>query len=135
MRFMIAVGAALLTAGLTTGTAAAAETGCREFTSAAVQLADPGRWAYTYNVTWCVVNGKITTITPHLTHEADGSTCVWVTNAEEAITPAQDDAWNAYNMGEFSCKNGDGTDGSVNPWGVITVWPNGDSRVLRKGIG
>ncbi len=132
--------AALLAAGLATGTAGAAdETKCSTpvLTSTSVQLANPGRWSYTYKVTWCVENGEITAITPHVTHEADGSTCTWVTNAEEAQTPVRDGsgAWNAYNMAEFSCRNSDGTDGIANPWAIITVWPNGTSSVLRKGIG
>jgi hypothetical protein len=132
--------AALLTAALTTGTAGAAdETRCSTplLTSTSVQLADPGRWAYTFKVTWCVKDGEITAVTPYVTHDQDGTTCVWVTNAEEKNTPVHDGsgAWTAYNMAEFSCQNGDGTDGVANPWGIIALWPNGASSVLRKGIG
>jgi hypothetical protein len=132
--------AMLVAAGLTTGTAGAAgESGCSVpvLTSVSVQLADPGRWAYRYHVTWCVEKGEITGITPHVTHEEDGTTCVWVTSSEEAQTPLRDGtgAWKTFNMSEFSCKNGNGTDGSVNPWGYITVWPDGTSKVTRKGIG
>lgn len=135
------VGCAMLFAtGLTTGTAgAAAETKCStpELTSVSVQLANPGRWAYQYHVTWCVENGEITAITPHVTHEDDGTTCRWVTNAEEAQSRLPDGTggWKAFNMGDFSCRNGDGTDGTVNPWGIINVWPDGTSRVVDKGIG
>lgn len=132
--------AALLTAGLTTGTAAAAEEipcSTKVLRSTPVRLTDPGRWTFTYQVSWCVEQGKITAIAPHITHEEDGSTCVWVASVEEAITPVLDGsgAWNAFHMAEFSCRNGDGTDGIANPWGTITVWPNGASKVLRKGIG
>lgn len=133
------VGCALLVAAaLTTGTAAAAdETECSTpvLTSVPVRLADPGRWTYRFHVTWCVDKGEVKGITQHITHEENGTTCVWVTNAEEARKPLQDGAWEAFNMGELSCKKGDGTDGSVNPWGYITVWPNGTSVVTRKGIG
>ncbi|MFS8102470.1 hypothetical protein LFM09_35630 [Lentzea alba] len=140
MRFTVLGCAALIIAGLTTGTASATdETTCSTpvLTSAPVQLDSPGRWSYTYRVSWCVEGGKITAITPHVTHEENGDACVWVANAEESQTPVLDGsgAWNAFNMAEFSCKNGDGTDGIANPWGTITVWPNGTSSVLRKGIG
>lgn len=136
----VAACAALIATGFTTGAAdAQTETECSNpvLTSTAVQLASPGRWAYRYHVTWCVEKGEITAITPHITHEQDGTTCVWVTNAEEAYTRVPDDsgAWVAFNMGEFRCKKGDGTDGSVNPWGKITVWPDGSSSVLSKGVG
>ena len=129
-------------AGLATGTAGAAtetETKCSEpvLTSVPAQLANPGRWAYKFHVTWCVEKGVITAITPHITHEEDGTTCRWVTNAEEAQKPLPDGsgAWQAFNMGQLSCKNGDGTDGTVNPWGYINVWPDGTSKVALKGIG
>ncbi|WP_086663200.1 hypothetical protein [Lentzea kentuckyensis] len=135
------VGCAMLfAAGLTTGTAGAVqETKCSTpvHTSVSVHLANPGRWAYEYYVTWCVEGGEITAITPHVTHDQDGTTCGWVTSAEESNTRLEDGtgAWRTFNMSEFSCKNGDGTDGTVNPWGFIHVWPNGTSRVMRKGIG
>ncbi|NGY59985.1 hypothetical protein G7043_13735 [Lentzea sp. NEAU-D13] len=135
------VGCAMLVAtGLTTGTAGAAdEAECPtpELTSVSAQLANPGRWAYQYHVTWCVVKGEITAVTPHITHADDGTTCDWVTSAEEKHVPLDDGtgAWEAFNMSEFSCKNGDGTDGTANPWAYINVWPNGSSKVMRKGIG
>ncbi|MEV6239273.1 hypothetical protein [Lentzea sp. NPDC051838] len=140
MRFIhkmaAAVGcSALLASWFAIGPASAVEeTKCATpmYTSTSVQLAEPGRWAYTYKVSWCVQDGQITTITPHVTHEADGDPCTWVTSAEEAHIPVQDGsgAWRAFNMGEFSC-----TDGIANPWAYITVWPDGASSVLRKGIG
>jgi hypothetical protein len=125
---------------LTTGTATAAtETKCSApvFTSAPVHLSDPGRWSYTYQVTWCVEGGRITGITPHVTHEVDGRTCAWVANVEEYERPVPDGsgAWDTFNMAELSCEDGGGTPGSVNPWGVITVRPDGTSTVLRKGVG
>jgi hypothetical protein len=132
--------ATLLAAGLTTGTASAAEEikcSTPVFTSVPVRIDVPGRWAYRYHVSWCVEAGVITAIEPHVTHEVDSSKCLWRGNEEEAETRLPDGSggWDAFNMAAFSCKNGDGTDGTFNPWGIITVWPNGDSRVLRKGIG
>jgi hypothetical protein len=136
----VAAGAMMFFSGLTTGTAAAAEEikcSTPVLTSVSVHLANPGLWAYTYQASWCVEKDVITAIAQHVTHEADGKKCVWVTNAEEGNRPVQDGsgAWTAYNMAEFSCKNGDGTDGSVNPWAIITLLPSGASSVLRKGIG
>lgn len=137
-----AVGLATVVAGisLTTGTATGAtETTCSTpvLTSAPVRLTDPGRWSYTYHVSWCVEGGRITDITQHIAHEEDGSTCVWVANQEESKTPVADGsgAWDAFNMVELSCEDATGKPGSVNPWGVITVRPDGTSTVLRKGIG
>ncbi|MGW6930785.1 hypothetical protein ACWGE0_12025 [Lentzea sp. NPDC054927] len=134
--------AVVLLAGtsLATGTTAGAEEvtcSTPTLTSVPVRLADQGLWSYHYQVSWCVEEGLITNITHNVTHEEDGSTCVWVANAEESHKRVLDGsgAWNAFNMAEFSCKNPDGQDGSVNPWGVITVWPNGASSVLRKGVG
>lgn len=133
--------AVLLAAGisLTAGTANAEEIKCSTpvLTSVPVQLADPGRWSYAYQVSWCVQDGQITEIVPHVTHADDGSKCAWVASMEESELPAEDGsgAWNAFNMGEFSCADGGGKPGTVNPWGIITVRPDGTSSVLRKGIG
>ena len=133
--------AAVLAAGLsliTTGTAAADDLECstEPFTSVAVELSDGGRWTYRYHVTWCVENGEITDLAHHVTNTADGKTCEWDTNAEEGETtdPDHPGAWKGFNMGQFACKKPDGQDGSVNPWGIITVWPNGNSAVKDKGI-
>ncbi|HUQ60140.1 hypothetical protein [Lentzea sp.] len=132
--------AVVVAAALATPAAAAVEQAAcptPEHKSVVVELAGPGRWSYTYHVTWCVEAGKITGITPHLTNTTDGSVCTSFTSAEEAEWPLGNgsEAWRAFNMGEFSCKKGDGTDGSVNPWGTIEVLPDGRSRIVEKGIG
>lgn len=130
--------AAILVAGMSAATADAAEVKCATpMTSTPVRLANPGSWSYTYQVSWCVQEGRITDITPHVTHEENSEKCVWVGSAEESQTPAQDGsgAWNTFNMAEFSCKDAGGKPGSVNPWGVITIRPDGTSSVVRKGIG
>jgi hypothetical protein len=130
--------AAVLAAGLTTGTASATEVlPCSTpFTSPPVRIVGSG-WAYQYQVLWCAEGGVVTGIEQRVTHEEDGSKCVWVGNAKESLTRVPDDSggWNTLNMAEFSCQQGDGTDGSFNPWAVVTVWPNGDSRTPSKGIG
>ncbi|SDF34804.1 hypothetical protein SAMN05216553_101201 [Lentzea fradiae] len=129
-------GAAMIT-GLLVAPAAADAATCE--TSVAVRLASPGKWSYSYHVTWCVVDGVIdpVSITPHLAHAADGTTCAWAASAEEAHLRVNDGrgAWQAFNMGEFRCRTGDGTDGSINPWGVIEILPDGTSSVVRKGVG
>jgi hypothetical protein len=131
--------AVVLLAGLPVSTAQAAEATCPtpEKTSEVVRLSDPGKWSYTYYVSWCVENGKVTSITPHVTHEEDSTWCSWVGSAEEAMTPVADGsgAWNAFNMSAFSCKDSAGKPGSVTPWAVITVRPNGSSSVPHKGVG
>lgn len=130
--------AVVLFAGLPVTTARAAETTCPtpEHTSQVLRLGEPGRWGYTYQISWCVQGGKITGITPHMTHEEDGVTCVWVMNAEEYRRPVPDGsgAWENFNMVEFSCKDAVGKFASVNPWGVITVRPDGTSSIDAKGI-
>jgi hypothetical protein len=132
--------AAVIAAALATPAVAAAdEATCStpEHKSAVVELASPGKWSYTYHVTWCVKAGKITSVTPHITSSADGSVCTSFASVEGNEWPLNNgsEAWRAFNMGEFSCKKGDGTDGSVNPWGTIEVLPGGSSRIVEKGIG
>lgn len=136
----VAACATLLTTGLTTGTASAAEEikcSAPPFTSVPARIDVPGQWTYQYQVLWCVENGKITAMEQQVTHEVKSSKCVWRGNKDEAETPVGGDSggWDVFEMSAFSCTNGDGTDGTFNPWAIITVWPNGDSRVLRKGIG
>lgn len=128
--------AVVLFAGLPVTTAQAAEAKCPTplLTSEVVRLAEPGKWSYTFQVSWCVQDGQITDITPHVTHEADGTTCVWVTNAEEYEKPVGGGAWEAFNMTEFSCKDANGRPASVNPWAVINIRPDGTSSVPREGI-
>ena len=74
--------AAVLAAGLTTGTASATEVlPCSTpFTSPPVRIVGSG-WAYQYQVLWCAEGGVITAIEQRVTHEEDGSKCVWVGNA------------------------------------------------------
>lgn len=131
--------AVVLFACLPISTARAAEVKCETplHNSKTVRLADAGRWSYTYQVSWCVKDGEIIDITPHVTHEADGTTCVWVTNAEEyeKPVPSGNGAWETYNMTEFSCKDAVGTQSSVTPWGIITIRPDGSSSIQRKGVG
>lgn len=123
---------------LTTGTAASADepvcaTPWNE--SVIADLTDPGRWTYTYQVFWCVKDGEIIHIKSRLTHDEDGRTCVWVTNAEEAHTRLDDGDWKSFNMGQLSCTGGDGKPGTVNPWSEIIIRPDGSSEVWRKGVG
>lgn len=140
-RTVAALGGAAMIAGLLVPPAAAADGASCETPerSVAVRLASPGEWAYSYHVTWCVVGGVIdpVSITPHLAHEANGTTCVWTASAEEAHRRVDDGrgAWQTFNMGEFTCKAGDGTDGSINPWGIIEILPDGTSSVVVKGVG
>lgn len=124
---------------LTSGTATADDPDCStpQYTSVPAYLTDPGRWSYTYQATWCVKNGQIIGVKGHLTHDEDGRTCVWVTNAEEANTPVGDGSgdWKAFNMGQLSCKGPDGKPGTVNPWSDIIIRTDGSSEVWRKGVG
>lgn len=134
--------AAVVAAGIsltTVTTANADELTCSTppLTSVPVTLADGDLWSYQYHVIWCVEDGRITDLAHRVARVVDGVTCDRSTNAEESETRVGDGsgAWNGFNMAEFSCKDRDGQEGSVNPWGIITVWPNGDSAVERKGIG
>jgi hypothetical protein len=130
--------AAILAAGLSAGTAHAEETACSApMWSVPVHLTDPGgSWSYTYQVSWCADNGSVEDIKQHITHQADGTRCVWEHNEEEANTPVHDAAgtWISHNMTAFSCKNAEGKPASVNPWARIAIRPDGSSFVVDRGI-
>jgi hypothetical protein len=124
---------------LATGTAAdAEELGCSSpSTSVQVYLEDPGRWSYTYQVSWCVAEGRIVEIKPSVVPRVFGSTCTWAgqANGSETPSPGNSGAWEVFDEGKFSCETATGGTQSFNPWGIIVIRPDGTSDVVRKGIG
>lgn len=122
----------VLFAGISPATAAdAGEQTCS--TSVPVRLAEPGLWSYTFQVSWCVQDGRIV---PNVEHQ-ESSTCTWVGQADESETPAPggSGAWEVFDMSKFLCETAAGGTQSVTPWGIITISPDGTSTVVRKGIG
>jgi hypothetical protein len=121
---------------LAAGTAAnAGELTCS--TSVPVQLDEPGLWSYTFQVSWCVQDGRIVRIVPNVEHQVHSSACTWMGQSDESQTPAPggSGAWEVFDMSKFLCETGEGGTQSVTPWGIITIHPDGTSTVMRKGIG
>lgn len=126
---------AVLVAGasLTVGAEAGAATAeCRTGRKAIqpVTHQDPGRWTYTYHLSWCGDDGKISEIEAAVTAQVHDRSCTWDGRMEEWALPVQDSpsgAWNAFDMSAFSC----GTDKpvGVNPWVRITFEPSGKYEV------
>jgi hypothetical protein len=97
-----------------------------------VTLEDPGRWTYTYRLSWCADGDKISGVEVKVTSEVHDPTCTWVGRIEESVKPVADSeqgAWSAFDMSEFSC--GRDKPVGVNPWVVITFEPSGKYAVER----
>ncbi|MBB5853069.1 hypothetical protein ACFQ05_07210 [Amycolatopsis umgeniensis] len=123
-------GSVILCAGLTfvaTGEANAA----RECASGAkvikpVVLEDPGKWTYTFDLSWCANGGTIVWAEPSVTARVHSSACRWVGRIEESLGGKPNSSvWQAYDMSEFSCLDSKGKEHGVNPWVVVTFDPAG----------
>jgi hypothetical protein len=99
-------------------------------------VVDPaGRWAYSYQVSWCTVNDAVVGIEPILTYEVPDATCAW--RGPEQDTETQVDGsgeWRVFNMSVLVCQTPGGGSYEVYPWAVIAVWPGGANRIVDKDI-
>lgn len=87
---------------------------------------DPGRWTYTYHLSWCGDDGRISGVETAVIPQIHDRTCTWVGRMEERTVPVQDSdsgAWVAFDMSEFAC--GADKPVGVNPWVRITFEPSG----------
>lgn len=134
----VVAGSVLLCAGLTfvaEGEAnAARDCASGVKTIKPVVLEDPGRWTYTYGLSWCADGGTIGWAEPSVTPRVLDTACRWVGRIEEAVNPVQGGPrWSAFDMSEFSCLASDGKEHGVNPWVVVTFAPAG-AYDTRSGI-
>ncbi|MFI5558617.1 hypothetical protein ACIA2T_05000 [Amycolatopsis japonica] len=125
----VLVCSAILCAGLTFAVPGEAEA-ARECASGAkvikpVVLEDPGRWTYTFDLSWCAEGGSIVWAEPSVTARVHSPACRWVGRVEESIKQLPDKAWSVFDMSEFSCQDGAGKEHGVNPWVVVTFHPAG----------
>ena len=90
-----------------------------------VVLEDPGRWTYTFDLSWCADGGTIRWAEPSVTARVHSPACRWVGRIEESIKVLPDKAWSAFDMSEFSCRDSAGKEHGVNPWVVVTFHPAG----------
>jgi hypothetical protein len=116
---------------VTGATAGAAESQC--WTTEPVKLGVEGAWRYTYEVSWCAEESRITSVAPKVTHAVLDPDCSWVGSIEEALTKPSDTARTAFNMSEFSCPADIAAHG-VNPWAFVTVHADGTYTVGDTGI-
>jgi hypothetical protein len=91
------------------------------------------RWTYVFEVVWCVEDGTITWTEPRVTPTVRDSTCAWRGTRDTTETPAENNGRTRFHMGEFTCQRESGTYG-INPWGFITVYPDGSSKVADSGV-
>ena len=105
--------------------------------TAEVHLDYHGQWTYTYRVTWCVEDGTIRWVLPAVSYDEKDGACTWVGSMEE-WTRRDDPAtggWTTFNMSEFSCVTKEGPDRhGVNPWAIVSVYPDGTHRVVGADI-
>ncbi|MFD5091864.1 hypothetical protein ACFWMR_14765 [Amycolatopsis thailandensis] len=127
----VLAGSAVLCAGLTF-TAAGEANADRECAAGVkiikpVVLEDPGKWTYTYNLSWCADGGAVVWVAPAVTAKVHTPACRWVGRIEEAVRPIKDERgrWTAFDMSEFSCADSAGKEHGVNPWVVVTFEPAG----------
>ncbi|MFI7117320.1 hypothetical protein [Amycolatopsis sp. NPDC049868] len=119
----------ILCAGLTFATPgeadAARECGSGVKAIKPVVLEDPGRWTYTFGLSWCAEGGSIVWAEPSVSPRVHSPACRWVGRIEESMTELPDKRWSAFDMSEFSCQDGAGKEDGVNPWVVVTFHPAG----------
>ncbi|MGW5701398.1 hypothetical protein [Amycolatopsis japonica] len=125
----VLVCSAMLCAGLTFAVPGEAEA-VRECASGAkvikpVVLEDPGRWTYTFDLSWCAEGGSIVWAEPSVTARVHSPACRWVGRVEESIRRLPDKTWSVFDMSEFSCLDTSGKEHGVNPWVVVTFHPAG----------
>lgn len=125
----VLVCSAILCAGLTFAVPGEAEA-ARECASGAkvikpVVLEEPGRWTYTFDLSWCAEGGSIVWAEPSVTARVHSPACRWVGRVEESIKQLPDKAWSVFDMSEFSCLDASGKEHGVNPWVVVTFHPAG----------
>ncbi|ANN15051.1 hypothetical protein SD37_04820 [Amycolatopsis orientalis] len=127
----VLAGSAVLCAGLTfvaAGEASAAIPDCASGvkTIKPVVLEDPGRWTYTFDLSWCADAGTIVWAQPSVTPLVLDPACRWVGRVEESLGREPGGAaWRAFDMSEFSCLDGAGKEHGVNPWVIVTFDPAG----------
>ncbi|AUI61805.1 hypothetical protein [Amycolatopsis sp. BJA-103] len=91
-----------------------------------VVLEDPGRWTYTFDLSWCADGGTIVWAEPSVAARVHSPACRWVGRIEESLGKTPDGpVWKAFDMSEFSCQDGKGKENGVNPWVVVTFDPSG----------
>nr|RSN07274.1 hypothetical protein DMC63_35235 [Streptomyces sp. WAC 05977] len=91
-----------------------------------VVLEDPGRWTYTFDLSWCADGGTIRWAEPAVTARVHSPACRWAGRIEESLTKTPgSEAWSAFDMSEFSCQDGAGKEHGVNPWVVVDFYPTG----------
>ncbi|OKJ97596.1 hypothetical protein [Amycolatopsis sp. CB00013] len=125
----VLVCSAILCAGLTFAVPGEAEA-ARECASGAkvikpVVLEDPGRWTYTFDLSWCAEGGSIVWAEPSVAARVHSPACRWVGRVEESIRQLPDKTWSVFDMSEFSCLDSAGKEHGVNPWVVVTFHPAG----------
>jgi hypothetical protein len=93
-----------------------------------------GSWGYLYRIIWCVEGTQVTWAVPDVVPVLpDDSDCTWVETKVESLAPVPgSDNWLGFNMGWFSCPDGDGTIDDY-PWGIIHVHPDGTSDIQDQG--
>ncbi|MFC3451411.1 hypothetical protein [Amycolatopsis speibonae] len=92
-----------------------------------VVLEEPGKWTYTYNLSWCADGGAVVWVVPAVTARVHSAACRWIGRIEESVRPTKDERgrWTAFDMSEFSCTDNAGKEHGVNPWVVVTFEPAG----------
>ncbi|MBP2330325.1 hypothetical protein JOF56_010710 [Kibdelosporangium banguiense] len=131
---------ALCTGVLLTGLPATAQAAPLECSSPVrtteVLLKYQDSFTYIFRVSWCVEGKQITGIATEVVHEQDGKTCTWTGRMEEWIRRDQlTGSWTAFDMSEFSCMKSDGSGTqAVNPWAMVTVYPDNTPPLRRDGI-
>ncbi|OXM51935.1 hypothetical protein [Amycolatopsis alba] len=135
----VLAGSVVLCAGLTfaaTEEASAARpcsTGVK--TIRPVVLEDPGKWTYTYNLSWCADGGTVVWADPSVTPRVHTPACRWVGRMEESLRKpiVENGTWTATDTSEFSCGDKDGKEHGVNPWVIVNFFPAGEYKV-KSGI-
>ncbi|EMD23170.1 hypothetical protein C791_7532 [Amycolatopsis azurea DSM 43854] len=140
----VLAGSVVLCAGLAFGGAeASAEEASAEETNAArpcasgvktikpVVLEDPGRWTYTYNLSWCADGGTVAWIEPSVIARVHTPACRWVGRIEESLQkpPQGSSQWTATDTSEFSCADNAGKEHGVNPWVIVNFVPAGAYKI------
>jgi hypothetical protein len=99
-------------------------------------LVDPaGRFDYSYQVSWCTVNGAVAGIEPLLTHNESDGTCDWQGPEKDTETLVEGTTeWHAFNMSVLVCETPDGRSEDVYPWAIISVSPGGANYIVDKDI-
>ncbi len=97
-------------------------------TTGPVEIREEDEWTYVYTLSWCVEEGKIVWAAHEVAHVVHVPGCTWVGRKEEKITEGVS-AWNAFDMSEFSCADGDGEVRGVNPWVDVNFSPDGTFEV------